>query len=116
MYYNFKTKKEISAVVPLYDYHIKLHVCSHDDLPDNDRIDSDAFGGFNEASWRIWINSAHVANDVMFLQTLMHECVHAAYAIVRAVSCDTMPTDLIGEESICYISDSLFGSYLRGLK
>jgi len=105
------TRREIC--VPLFNIEIEFCVCNHEDLDNADDLRDDAAGGFDRDSYKLWINLKHDC-DVDFLQTLAHECGHAAFWIARDISNGEWPESMIGEELICYLLDDIFGKCVKG--
>jgi hypothetical protein len=97
----------------LFGYTIKLCYCEHRELNGRHLVDMDAFGGYQQGNFRIWINKDECDCVTAFLATLTHECIHAVYDIVRNISAESYPTDLIGEELMAHLTDKMVADFVK---
>lgn len=107
--------KRMVAKIPLFNWEIELCVCKYDELHDSDGIYSGEYGGYHIGNNKIWINTENVTSQSNMLATLVHECNHMAFDLVRGIASDCYPGDMIGEELVCYVSDCAFEQFAKEL-
>lgn len=110
---NFDLTKDykFKLTVPLYKVAIDVRICDHKSAPFN--APEGAFGGYHYNSGTLWINREEILGDINFIQTLSHECVHASFGSSYEISNGKYPSDVVGEEMICYIQDFLISKIIK---